>query len=139
MLMDILLCPRAKADFSSFPHRTEAEWIERGVYPRTTGRSVTLVLTQENIEKYEKMPAEQIVAELEEMDEAFYGALPGPEEMAKAVGRPENRQISRFRDLYLDWQKRYMARTGKRIEDMNDERHSFSVRTYAEKETPKQA
>jgi len=128
------LCSQAKARFSSFPHKTEAEWIQTGVFPRTTGRNVTLVLTPENIERYENRTAGDIVAELEAMDDAFYTALPAPQQLARLVGRSENRQIFRFRDLYLEWQKRYLAQTGPELYDMNDERHSFSVRMYAEKE-----
>jgi len=113
---------------------TSASAPSSDAFPRATGRNVTLVLTPDNIEKYEKMPAAAIVSELEEMDGAFYRAIPGPEELARLVGKPENRQIFRFRDLYLEWQKRYMAQTGLKIYDMNDERHSFSVRMYAERE-----
>lgn len=128
------LCPQAKAHFSTLPHRTEAEWIARGEFPRVTGRNVTLVLTPENIERYEHMPAREIISELEEKDEEFYGALPPPGELARLVGRPENRQIYRFRDLVLEWQKRFFAQSGRELYDMNDERHSFSVRIYAERE-----
>lgn len=123
----------------AFPHETglnttAGRTMAPVPFPRATGRNVTLVLTPDNIEKYEKMPATAIVSELEEMDGAFYRAIPGPEELARLVGKPENRQIFRFRDLYLEWQKRYMAQTGLKIYDMNDERHSFSVRMYAERE-----
>lgn len=123
----------------AFPHETglnttAGETMAPAPFPRATGRNVTLVLTPDNIEKYEKMPAAAIVSELEELDEAFYRAIPGPEALARLVGKPENRQIFRFRDLYLEWQKRYMAQTGLKIYDMNDERHSFSVRMYAERE-----
>ena len=129
-----------RESFSSLPHLTEAEWIEKcenGVFPRTTGRNVTLVLTPENIGRIENMHAEEIIAEIEKMDDDFYDKMPAPQETAKLVGKRENRQIYRFRDLYLEWQKRYMAQTGLKIYDMNDERHSFSVRMYAEREIAK--
>jgi len=35
----------------------------------------------------------------------------------------------RFRDLYLEWQQRYIFEHGLDVWDMNDETHHFSVRT----------
>ncbi|MDO4739332.1 MAG: hypothetical protein Q4A66_01555 [Eubacteriales bacterium] len=131
------LCPQAKAHFSALEHRTEADWIRSGDFPQAQARNVTLVCTPENIERYERMDAQAVLAELEEMDERFYAALPSPAELAALVGKAENRQIFRWRDLYLEWQKRYLARYAPELYDMNDERHSFSVRMYAERKTAK--
>lgn len=124
---------RVQGSFSSFPHDTEAGWIARGVYPQAVARNITLVLTPENIERLESAPPEESIARLEEMDENFYAEMGGPERLAQLVGQPDNQQIFRFRDLYLEWQKRYIRRFAPGIYDMNDERHSFSVRRYLEK------
>lgn len=114
---------RMQGCFPLFPHDTEAGWIARGVYPQAVARSITLVLMPENIERLESAPPEESIARLEEMGENFYAEM----------GWPDNQRIFRFRDMYLEWQKRYIWRFAPGIYDMNDERHSSSVRRYLEK------
>lgn len=127
------LCPQAKAHFSRLPYLTEGEWLRRGRFPAAGTRNVTLALTPGNIDRLEAMDPADIIRELEEMDEAYYAALPSIEELAALCGRPDNRQLFRYRDMVLQWQKRYIASGALPVPDMNDQRHAFSVRFYQER------
>lgn len=123
-----MLCPEAKAHFPRHRYQTEAEWLQTAHFPKAEQRHLTLALMPENIDHLEQMDPAQIIRELEEMDDAYYTAIPTMEELAKQYGRPGNQQLFRLRDLYLQWQKRYLAEHPITVADMNDERHSFSVR-----------
>lgn len=124
----LALCEPAKAHFSHVPHKTEAEWLRAGGFPVMTRRHLTLALTQQSIDRLENTPPDRIISELEAMDDAYYDALPPTQELAAACGRPDNRQLFRFRDLYLVWQKRWWQTHPLTVRDMNDERGCFSVR-----------
>ena len=119
-----------KHNFMRVPHRTEAEWLALGVLPEAEGRSLTLALMPDNIDRLEAMEPAQIIRELEAMDDAYYGAVPSIAELARTYGRPDNQQLFRYRDLVLQWQKRYLSEHPVDVPDMNDETHSFSVRAY---------
>lgn len=110
-------------------YRTEGEWMAEENYPCPAVRHLTLSLTPENIERLEHMHPAEIIAQLEMMDESFYISLPDIDSLALQYGRPENTQLFRFRDLYLQWQKRYLAEHPI-APDMTDERYSFSTRIY---------
>ena len=125
--------PDLAALFGSIPRRTEAEWIRRGKYPEPLGRHLTLALTRGTIDRLEATDPAEIIRELEAMDDAYYAAIPGAEELAGLVGRPENTQVFRWRDMYLQWQKRWLRENPIVVPDMNDERHSFSTWVYDER------
>lgn len=110
-------------------YRTEAEWLAMGNFPHSNIRHLTLSLTEENIQRLENMDPNDIILELEAMDNLFYERLPDMNTLAREYGKPENTQLFRFRDLYLQWQKRYLA-DHPIHPDMTDERNSFSVRIY---------
>lgn len=122
-----------KDHFVRVPHRTEAEWVSMESYPAAQARALTLALTPETIDRLESMDPADIIRELEELDDAYYSAVPAAGELAKLYGRPDNRQLFRFRDMYLQWQTRYLREHPIQTPNMNDERHSFSVRLYPEK------
>lgn len=111
-------------------YRTEVQWLAQGSFPQQSVRHLTLSLTPENMARLEKMHPADMISELEEMDEAFYSKLPDMDTLALRYGKPENTQLFRFRDLYLQWQKRYMAEHPI-LPDMTDERYSFSTRIFA--------
>ena len=113
--------------FSKTMHRTEAEWLEAGGWEQPEKRSLTLVLTKDNIAFFESMHAEEIVSYLEELDNRFLAQMPAIPKLAERYGDPENDQLFRFRDLLLKWQQRYIADTGNTIYDMHNEMHHFSV------------
>ena len=117
-------------NFMRIPHQTEAQWISQGSFPKATKRALTLALREENIDRLEKMAPADIIAQLERIDDAYYAAMPTMEELAALYGRPDNQQLFRLRDLYLEWQKRYLREQPITVPDMNDECNSFSVRYY---------
>lgn len=122
-----------RTNFMRIPHRTEAEWIARGVFPKAQRRALTLALMPENIDLLEQMEPAQIIRELEAMEDSYYGAIPTMTELARMYGRPDSSQLFRLRDLYLQWQKRYLNENPISVPDMNDEHHSFSIRLYDER------
>ena len=119
--------------FAKTNHMTEAEWIASDQLTDPDRRSLTLVLRPDNIEKYSRMNAAEILNELETMDDRFLKEMPSVQELARMYGDPENQQLFRSRDLALAWQQRYIAETGNRIYDMHDETHHFSVYFSTEK------
>ena len=122
------LCDAAKEHFSRVMHKTEAEWLREGIFPAHQKRHLTLALTQENMDALEKSEPAELIAMLESLDNAYYAALPDTEALADAVGRPDNRQLFRWRDLYLVWQKRWWAKRPLTVHNMTDERNHFSIR-----------
>lgn len=124
-----------RSRFTRVPHMTEAQWLRRGIFPEAERRALTLALTPENMDRLEQMEPAEIIRELEDMDEAYYASIPSMAELARQYGRPDNRQLFRLRDLYLQWQKRYLRDHSISVPDMNDEGHSFSVRLYDERVT----
>lgn len=120
-------------NFMRVPHKTEAQWLREGGFPKAERRALTLALMPENMDRLESMEPAEIILELEEMDDAYYAAIPSMDELAKQYGRPDNRQLFRFRDLALEWQKRYLREHPIDVPNMNDERHSFSVHLYPNK------
>lgn len=119
-----------KHNFMRVPHRTEAEWLALGLLPEAESRSLTLALMPDNIDRLEAMEPAEIIRELEEMDDAYYAAIPSVAQLANTYGRKDNQQLFRYRDLVLQWQKRYLSEHPVNVHDMNEERHSFSIRTY---------
>lgn len=109
-------------------YRTEGEWVRASDWPEPESRTLTLSLTPENIARLEETPAEEIAAELERMDRAYYGLMPSPAELAERYGDPEGERMYRLRDLQLLWRRKYYAEYGEGVPDMEDERGCFSVR-----------
>ena len=126
------LSPRVQSHFNRSAYRTETEWLSLDCFPQAHSRHLTLSLTPENIDRLECMDPAAIISELEGLDDAYYAALPSVAELARLCGQPENTQLFRFRDLYLQWQKRWWRTHPMNVLDMNDERHSFSVRVFSE-------
>lgn len=121
------LSPRLAAYLSEY--RTEETFLKAPALERPQSRSLILSLKPDNIQWLESLAAEEIISYLEEMDDNYYGAIPPVEELAVRYGnRNGKRMYRRFRDLYLEWQQRFLEDTGARIWDMNDETHHFSVR-----------
>ncbi len=108
--------------------QTEADWLRRRDFPEPESRYLTLSVTAENIGKYEKMPAADILAELESLDDAFWSAVPSAAELARLYGDADSDRLFRYRDLVLLWTKRYVRDNKLTLHDMTDERGHFSVR-----------
>lgn len=121
------LSRRVKDCFSKAAYLSEREWLERAEWEQPEGRSLTLCLTPDNIEKLETMPVEELVAYLEGLDDQYYAQVPAIAELAARYGDKHGRQMFRIRDLHLKWQQMYLA-DHPGLYDMNDETHHFSVR-----------
>ena len=87
-----------------------------------------MTLTPENIEFFEGLPFDETIAYLEQLDDAYYTAIPPVEKLAAIYGDPFGNRYYSARDLYLCYQRRYIAENKIRIHDMNDERQCFSRR-----------
>ena len=117
--------------FPDSRYKTEADWLTIGTFPSPKERHLTLSLTPENVDRLENMQPADIISELEAMDEVFYKRIPDVYTLAAQYGRKDNTQLFRFRDLYLQWMKRYLEENPIRP-DMTDERYSFSTRIFEE-------
>lgn len=107
--------------------KTEKEWLQSG-FPRNEKRVLTVTLTPENIDFFERMSFEETIAHLEKLDDDYYAAIPTVEELAKIYGDPNGDRYYSARDLYLNYQRRYIADNRIEIYDINDERQCFSRR-----------
>ena len=107
--------------------KTEGEWLRSG-FPALQKRVLTVTLTPENVDFFESMTFAETIAYLEKLDDAYYAAIPPAEELAKLYGNPDGEGYYSARDLYLSYQRRYIADHKIDIYDMNDERQCFSRR-----------
>lgn len=107
--------------------KTEQEWLRQG-FPVTNKRVLTVTLTKENAEFFEKLSFEETIAYLEKLDDDYYTSIPSLEELAKTYGDPKGDRYYSARDLYLTYQRRYIADHKLTIYDINDERQCFSRR-----------
>ena len=116
---------RSRINWDRF--KTEREWLRDG-FPSVSKRMLTVTLTPENVDFFEGLSFDETIAYLERLDDDYYTAIPTVEELAKRYGNPNGNRYYSARDLYLSYQRRYMADHGISIYDMNDERQCFSRR-----------
>lgn len=107
--------------------KTEKEWLQSG-FPVNEKRVLTVTLRPENIDFFEGQTFEETIAYLEKLDDDYYATIPTVEELAKIYGDPDGDRYYSARDLYLNYQRRYIADNGIAIYDINDERQCFSRR-----------
>lgn len=107
--------------------KTEKEWLQSG-FPVNEKRVLTVTLRPENIDFFEGQTFEETIAYLEKLDDDYYSTIPTVEELAKIYGDPNSERYYSARDLYLNYQRRYIADNGIEIYDINDERQCFSRR-----------
>ena len=116
-----------KASFQKIKHMTEAEWIMSDEITEPHKRSLTLVLTPENIDHFEGMSVSEIINELEIMDDEFLKQIPSVRELAERYGRKDSQQLYRYKDLLLRWRQEYLRDFRISMYDMQDEAHTFSM------------
>lgn len=116
---------RNRINWSRF--KTESQWLRCG-FPATEKRVLTVTLTQQNIDFFERLSFEETIAYLEKLDDDYYATIPPVEELAKLYGNPKGDRYYSAQDLYLSYQRRYIADHKIEIYDMNDERQCFSRR-----------
>ena len=109
-------------------YRTEGEWVREGKFSEPQKRSLTVGLTPENVEFFEKQGFAETISFLEKLDEDYYGAIPALPELATIYGDPTEEKFYSERDLYLKYQRRYTAEHHMTLYDINDERQCFSRR-----------
>ncbi|MBE6983675.1 MAG: hypothetical protein E7435_05265 [Ruminococcaceae bacterium] len=107
--------------------KTESQWLKNG-FPINEKRVLTVTLTPQNIAFFESLSFEDTIAYLERLDDDYYAAIPTAEELAKHYGNPNGDRYYSARDLYLTYQRRYIADNKIEIYDINDERQCFSRR-----------
>lgn len=107
--------------------KTEKEWLQRG-FPVNGKRVLTVTLRPENIDFFEGQTFEETIAYLEKLDDDYYATVPTVEELAKIYGDPDGERYYSARDLYLYYQRCYIADNKIEIYDINDERQCFSRR-----------
>lgn len=107
--------------------KTEKEWLQSG-FPVNEKRVLTVTLRPENFDFFEGHTFEETIAYLEKLDDDYYATIPTVEELAKIYGDPDGDRYYSARDLYLYYQRRYIADNRIEIYDINDERQCFSRR-----------
>ena len=87
-----------------------------------------MTLRPENIDFFERLSFAEAITYLEKLDDDYYAAIPSVEELAKIYGDPNGDRYYSARDLYLNYQRRYIADNHIEIYDINDECQCFSRR-----------
>jgi len=116
---------RSRVNWNRF--RTESEWLHIG-FPTVEKRVLTVTLLPENVEFLEGLSFAETIAYLEKLDDDYYSTIPTVAELAKIYGDPNGKRYYSARDLYMNYQRRYIADNGIEIYDINDERQCFSRR-----------
>lgn len=116
---------RSRINWNRF--KTEREWLRDGFSP-VSRRVLTVTLTPENVDFFEGLSFEETIVYLEKLDDDYYSSIPTVEELAGIYGNPNGNHYYSARDLYLSYQRRYIADHKLDIYDINDERQCFSRR-----------
>ena len=122
------LSDRVKGLFNRERFRPEREWVHAGPLPESESRVLTVTLTPDNVDFFEKMDFASAIAYLEELDDTYYQVNPGFEELLAMYGDPDGMKMYSARDLYMYYQKKYIDAHNIEIYDINDERQCFSRR-----------
>lgn len=110
-------------------YRTERDWLSSDELPEYTRRFLVISLLPDNIDLFERMTCEEIIAYVEALDDAYYASLPSINELAKLYGDPTDTRYYRVRDLAWKWQKRYREEHGITLYDVTDERLCHTIRS----------
>ena len=122
------LSGKAKGYFNRERFRPEKEWIQLAPLPENEKRVLTVTLTPENVGFFEQLDFQKTIAYLEDLDDTYYQTIPSFDTLLKQYGDPNSTQMYSARDLYLHYQRRYIAEQNMEIYDINDERQCFSRR-----------
>lgn len=117
-----------KKRFNAQRFRPEKEWIKAAPFEEPQRRVLTLTLTRENIGHFEQLPFDEAIKYLEHLDDTYYDAIPDFNELVRGYGNPVGEKFYSQRDLYLTYQRRYIADHHLSLYDINDERQCFSRR-----------
>lgn len=120
---------KIKRTFNISRYKTQKDWLSLGVLPEYTQRALTVTLRKDNIDLFENMSCDEIIAYVEKLDDDYYKAIPSINELAEIYGNKENEQLYRLRDLFWMWQKRYIRENHLSIYDITDERYCNTIRS----------
>lgn len=122
------LSEKARSRFNTARFKTEGQWLSGGSFPVNEKRVLTVTLTPENIDFFERLSFQNTIDYLEGLDDTYYSTVPSLEALAKCYGDSDGQRYYSLRDLYLNYQRRYIEDKGIEIYDINDERQCFSRR-----------
>lgn len=121
------LSSEAKSYFNSTRFKTEQEWLQ-SQFPVTNHRALTITLTPENIDFFERMDFGKAIQYLEQLDDTYYSSIPNPEDLARMYGDPRGQQYYSARDLQLGYQRKFIEDNHVDVYDIHDERQCFARR-----------
>ena len=110
-------------------YKTEGEWLSIGKLPEYTKRALVVTLRKDNIEMFENMTCDEIVAYVEKLDDDYYRAIPTINELAEIYGDKNSTKLYRLRDLFWMWQRRYREENHMNVYNVTDERFCSTIRS----------
>ena len=122
------LSDRAKSLFNRERFRTESEWVQEKALPCPEKRALTVTLRPDNVDFFEHLTFEDTVSYLEKLDDTYYEQIPSFSALLELYGDRNGEKLYSARDLYLHYQRRYIAEHNLQVYDINDERQCFSRR-----------
>ena len=122
------LSPDSRALFSRKTYRPEREWVIECDFTEEIGRTLIISLRQDNIDRYASLSPEEIIAEAEALDDAYYSVFPTLPELAVKYGNPESRLFYRQRDLFYHYRRLFAQEYHIPVYDVTDERQTGSRR-----------
>lgn len=123
------LSDKVKSTFNINRYKTEKEWLTSAELPEYSKRELVITLRKDNIQMFEQMTCDEIVAYVEKLDEDYYQAIPKINELAKMYGNKNNTKLYRLRDLFWMWQKRYIEENQLELYNVTDERFCNTIRS----------
>jgi hypothetical protein len=109
-------------------YKTEAEWIKTNEWTAQKNRTFVLALKQDTLRYIDGKSCDEIMDYLIDLDEKYYAALPGINDLSKIYGDVSNNRLYRERDLRWKWGKKYIRDNRIIIHDVTDERSCGSLR-----------
>lgn len=126
---DLRLLPETvRARLNPRVYRTEREWLRTDPLPLPDRRMLTVSLTADNVDFFEKLPFDQTIGYLEQLDTQYYAALPPMHTLLARYGDGDSDALYSFRDLCLHLGRRHLAEHPNGLPDVTDERGCFSRR-----------
>ncbi len=107
--------------------KTESEWLKES-YTKKEKRMICITLTKENLSFFEGLSFEDAIRFVENLDEKYYNSIPEFTSLAKTYGDKNGNELYSQRDLFLKYQRKYIADNKISLYDINDERQCFSRR-----------
>jgi len=109
-------------------YRTERDWLQESEPVRDRQRTILISLRADNIDAYETRSVSSVIREIEALDESYYAAFPGFQELAERYGDFHGEKLYRIRDLFYHYRAQYAREHDIQVYDVTDERQSGSRR-----------